>query len=244
MSREAPVALITGAAKRVGRAIALELASAGYDLAIHYWRSEQEAAGLARQLEAGGRRACLIQGDLREAPTPRQLVTTCVENLGRLDLLVNNASVFEPMRLADFDAQAWDRALRVNLTAVTSLCHHAAEPLRASGRGCIVNLADLAADRPFPGYLAYSCSKAALVALTRALAVELAPAVRVNAVSPGIAVFPDHYDQATRQRLTAQVPLQRAGTPEDVARTVRFLAGAPYVTGQVIRVDGGRSVRW
>ena len=245
MSLEGRMALVTGAARRVGRAIALELASAGCDLAVHYNRAADEAAQLVRQVEESGRRASLIQADLTEPSSWERVVSSSVEALGRLDVLVNNASVFDPMPLTDFDVDAWDETMRINLTAVTALCHHAEPHLRTGGRGCIVNLADIAADRPFPGYLAYSCSKAALVALTRALAVELAPEVRVNAVSPGIAAFPDDYDKATRERLTAQVPLQRAGTPQDIAKAVRFLvADAPYLTGQITRVDGGRSVRW
>jgi pteridine reductase len=135
--------------------------------------------------------------------------------------------------------------MRVNLTAVAGLCHHAAPHLATSGAGCIVNLCDIAADRPFRKHLAYSCAKAGLVALTKALAVELAPRVRVNGVSPGIAEFPESYDVATRERLVAEVPLKRAGTPEDIAKAVRYLVvEAPYATGQILRVDGGRSVGW
>ncbi|MFH0980162.1 MAG: SDR family oxidoreductase [Planctomycetota bacterium] len=245
MSAERRVALVTGAAKRVGRAIALELAAAGCDVAVHHNRSRDEAAEVVRQIEALGRRACRVHGDLSHEPSWTHIVSACLEAFGRLDVLINNAAVFDPMRPADFDASAWERTLRINLIAVAGLCHHAAEPLRAGGRGCIVNLCDIAADRPLREHLAYSCSKAGVVALTQALAVELAPGVRVNGVSPGIAGFPRAYDQATRDRLTAEVPLQRAGTPEDIAKAVRYLVNdAPYVTGQILRVDGGRSVRW
>ena len=245
MSPERRVALVTGATRRVGRAIAVELASAGYDVAVHYGRSADEATPVARQIEELGRRACLIQGDLSATSSWGRIVATCVEALGRLDVLVNNAAVFDPLGLADFGATAWERTMRINLTAVAGICHHAAAPLRAGGAGCIVNLCDIAADRPFRKHLAYSCSKAGVAALTKALAVELAPEVRVNAVSPGIAAFPEDCDAETRDRLTGEIPLQRAGTPEDVAAAVRYLvADAPYVTGQIIRVDGGRSVRW
>ena len=245
MSLEGRVALVTGAARRVGRAIALELASGGCDLALHYHRSKDAAARLAGQIEGLGRRACLIPGNLAEPVCWPRIVSTCVGSLGHLDVLVNNAAVFDSMRLREFDAPAWERTMRINLTAVAGMCHHAAGPLRAGGGGCIVNLCDVAADRPFREHLAYSCSKAGVAALTEALAVELAPEVRVNAVSPGIAVFPEAYDQATRSRLIGAVPLKRAGTPEDVAKAVRYLvADAPYVTGQIVRVDGGRSVRW
>jgi pteridine reductase len=163
---------------------------------------------------------------------------------GRLDVLVNNASSFDALRLKDFTVEAWERTMRVNLTAVAGLSHEAAPHLAASGHGCIINLCDIAADRPFREHLAYSCSKAGLVALTKALAVELAPGIRVNGVSPGIALFPEHYDNAMRERLAAQVPLKRPGTPEDVAHAVRYLVSAAYVTGEILQVDGGRSVRW
>jgi pteridine reductase len=245
MKTDGAVALVTGAARRVGRAIALELASAGCDVAVHYNRSADAAENLVRKIQAAGRRACSIGAELTEPTGWPHLVKGCLERLGSLNVLVNNASVFDAMRLADFEAAAWERTIRVNLTAVAGLCHHAAEPLRSGGGGVIVNLCDIAADRPFHTHLAYSCSKAGLVALTRALAVELAPEVRVNGVSPGIALFPEHYDEHTRDRLAGQVPLKQAGTPEDVATAVRYLVvDAPYVTGQVIAVDGGRSVRW
>ncbi|MCK4658647.1 MAG: SDR family oxidoreductase [Phycisphaerae bacterium] len=243
MSLDGCVALVTGSARRVGRAIALELASAGCDLALHYNRSQDEAAQLLRQIEACNRRAHLIPGDLSQPTSWGRIVSVCVEAFGRLDVLVNNAAVFDPMALAGFDHAAWERTMRINLTAVAGMCHHAAEHLRSGGCGCILNLCDIAADRPFGRHLAYSCAKAGVVALTKALALELAPEVRVNAVSPGIAAFPDDYDNTTRRRLIAKVPLQRAGTPEDIAKAVRYLvADAPYVTGQIIRVDGGRSI--
>jgi len=245
MSHERGVALVTGAAKRVGRAIALELASHGFDVAVHYHRSADEAAQVTGQIKDLGQRACFVPGDLSQPESWGQIVSACIDALGRLDVLVNNAAVLDSLRLPDFDPTSWERTMRVNLTAVAGLCHHAAEYLRARGRGCIVNLCDIAAERPFRRHLAYSCSKAGIAALTRALAVELAPEIRVNAVSPGIAAFPDDYDRKTRERLTARIPLRRMGTPEDIAKAVQYLvADAPYVTGQIIRVDGGRSVAW
>ena len=242
MNRDRGVALVTGAARRVGRAIALELASGGWDVAVHFNRSRNEAEQLIKQIEVNGRRGHLIQADLSDATSWKQVVSACVNALGGLDVLVNNAAVFDSLWLARFDAAAWERTMRINLTAVAGMCHEAAEYLRVSGRGCIVNLCDIAADRPFRKHLAYSCSKAGVAALTKALAVELAPAVRVNAVAPGIAAFPEDYEPELRARLIAEVPLKRAGTPEDIAAAVRYLVAAPYVTGQIIRVDGGRSV--
>lgn len=245
MTGEQAVALVTGSSRRVGRAIALELASAGYHLAVHYHRSQPEADALVREIEDLGHQACLVCGDLSEPTAWERIVADSVSALGRLDVLVNNAAVFDSVPAADFDPIAWERTMRINLTAVAGLCHHAEGHLRASGLGCVVNLCDIAADRPFGEHPAYSCSKAGVVALTRALAVKWAPDVRVNAVSPGIAAFAEDIDQEVRERLIAKVPLGRAGTPEDVAKAVRYLvADAPYVTGQIIRVDGGRSVSW
>jgi pteridine reductase len=237
------VALVTGAARRVGRAIALELADAGCDLAIHHHTSTADAADLRGRITAKGRRCCLIQGDLADADVPRRLVHETVEALSRLDVLVNNASVFGRMSLDDFDVDAWDRQLRVNLTAVAALCHHARPYLEAADPGKIVNLCDISADCPWPQHLAYCVSKAGLVCLTKALARELAPAVTVNGVAPGIAVFPDDYDQQTRDRLVAKVPLRRAGQPRDIAEAVRFLVEqGDYITGQILNIDGGRSI--
>ena len=237
------VALVTGAAKRVGRAIALELAQAGCDVAIHHNASQAEAVELSDHIAGLGRRTRLIRGDLADPHTPSRLVQQTIQALGRLDVLVNNAAVFGRMSLDEFDREAWERELRINLTAVADLCHHARPHLEAADPGKIVNLCDIAAERPWPGHLAYCVSKAGLVCLTKALARGLAPAVQVNGIAPGIAEFPDDYDQQTRDRLVAKVPLGRPGTPQDVAAAVRFLVErGNYITGQILRVDGGRSI--
>ncbi|MCP4249450.1 MAG: SDR family oxidoreductase [bacterium] len=234
--------LVTGAARRVGRAIAWCLAQAGADIAIHYRDSKDEAAALGEQITAAGGTSCLIRGDLADRDGPQQIIAATADALGGLDVLVNNAAVFSAMTLGGFDADDWDRTLQVNLTAVAALCQHARPLLEANAGGSIVNLCDIAADRPWPGYLAYCVSKAGLVCLTQALARELAPKVRVNGVSPGIAAFPDDYDASRRGKLIAKVPLGRAGTPEDVAEAVQFLVSNDYITGQIIRLDGGRSL--
>jgi len=255
-------ALVTGAARRVGRAIALDLARNGADLALHGHHRRPEADALADEIRAFGRRCTVHPGDLCDPDFPAKLVADAAEALGGLNVLVNNAAVFEPRSLAEFDRSAWHRTIDLNLTAVAALCHHALPHLAARGaadlrvgrppdssgapgaevRGKIVNLCDIAADRPWPGYLAYCVSKAGLVCLTKALARELAPHVQVNGVSPGIAVFPDSYDEPTRQRLVAAVPLRRPGSPEEIARAVRFLIEHDYITGQILAVDGGRSI--
>jgi pteridine reductase len=239
-------ALVNGGARRVGRAIALELARAGCDVAVHFNGSKTEAVALVEQLRAEGRHAAAIDGDLSDLAAWSVLIERAVEALGRLDILVNNAALFltdTPDDLDGFDVGAWERMLRVNLIAPVGLCHHASAHLSAHGDGCIVNLCDISIERPWPEHLSYAASKAGLVAMTKALARALAPTVRVNGVAPGIAIFPESYSQALREKLIDRVPLKRKGTPEDVARAVRYLCETgTYLTGQIINVDGGRSI--
>lgn len=236
-------ALVTGAGKRVGRAIALELADAGCSVAVHYRSSADEAAQVVQLIEAAGRKAFAVQADLEEPEAPRRIVAETIGRLGRLDILVNNASIFDREDVAAWDDAHWERTMRLNVIAPAMLARAAVEPLRRAGTGRIVNIADILADRPIRGFGAYCASKAALVSMTKSLARELAPAITVNAVSPGIAEFPEDYDQALRDKLVARVPLQRAGSPREVAQVVRFLVTTgDYVTGQVIAIDGGRSI--
>lgn len=237
--------MVTGAGRRVGRAIVLELASAGLDVAIHYHRSEQPAREVGEAVLRLGRRALVVAGDLADPAVPERLVGEVAVGLGRLDVLVNSAAGFERMDLHQLDAAAWTRTLAVNTVAPALLVRAAADLMRTGGRGRIINLLDVLAERGIPGYAAYVASKAALAAVTRCLALELAPDITVNGVAPGIAEFPDDFDQATRDRLIERVPLRRAGTPEEVARLVRFLAvEAGYITGAIIPIDGGRSARF
>lgn len=243
---EGTVALVTGGAKRVGRTIVLELARAGCDVAIHYCRSRSEAVELVGLVAKLGRRAVCIAGDLRDSACWPEIVERTIAEFGRLDILVNNASVFQsqpPDTIDAFDPDQWESIFRVNLVAPMGLCHHARPHLEAQEQSLIVNLCDISGERPWKRHLAYCASKAGLVSLTKALARALAPRIRVNGVAPGIAVFPDEYDDEFRRRLTSQVPLAREGTPEEVASLVRFLAErGDYITGQVIAVDGGRSL--
>lgn len=243
MNMAGKVALVTGAARRVGRAIALELASRGCDVAIHYHRSADAAAEVAEAIRALGRRALLVQGDLADPSVPVSLVEAVAAGLGGLEILVNNASGFDPLGVDEWTGRHWDETFRLNLFAPALLAQAAVPRMRAAGAGRIINLTDILAERPIKRFAAYCASKAALVSLTRSLARELAPEITVNAVAPGIAVFPDHYDDALRSELTGRVPLLRSGTPEGVAAVVAFLvAEADYITGQVIPVDGGRSI--
>ncbi len=246
MRLEGTVALVTGGTRRVGRAIVLELTRGGCDVAVHCRTPRTEADELVDLVRSMGRRAVVTVGELAEPSHWPRIVKSAVEQLGRLDVLINNASAFRtegPDTLEAFDVAVWESMLRVNLLAPVGLCHCAKEYLQAHGGGAIVNLCDIWIDRPSPEHLSYCASKAALAAATKALARAFAPTVRVNAVSPGIAVFPNDYPPETRQRLVSRVPLNREGTPEEVAGLVRFLVEqGDYITGQVISIDGGRSL--
>ncbi len=236
------VALVTGAARRVGRALALRLAEAGCHVAGQYRRSKEAAADTAAACRARGVQAETFRADLSEPAAAARLVQSVLERFERLDVLVNNAAVFEPMSVAEFDLEAWERALRVNLTAPMVLTHAARDALRRTG-GRVINLCDAAAGRPGPDHLAYVVSKGALETLTKALARALAPQVNVIGIAPGVAAWPEDFSQETRDRLAAKIPLRRAGTPEDIAAAVHFvLSEGDYITGAILPIDGGRSL--
>ncbi len=238
------VALVTGAARRVGRAIALELSSTGYDIVIHFNRSAHEAREVEEIVREQGRRAALVSGDLADPAVAARVIGEAAAAFGRLDVLVNSASSFERVALEQADAAVWQRTFALNTVAPALLARAAVPVMRAGGGGRIVNLIDITAQRAVKGYAVYTASKTALASLTRSLALELAPDITVNGVAPGIAVFPEHYDEATWEKLVAQVPLKRPGSPEEVARLVRFLVTeGDYITGAIIPIDGGRSIR-
>ena len=239
--------LITGAARRVGRAIAVELHAAGANLLLHYRSAAGEAHALAGELNARRVNSAYCQAaDLRDIDALPVLVDVALQQFGRLDALVNNASSFFATPLGQIDLAAWDDLVGSNLRAPLFLTQAAAPYLRAT-QGAVVNITDIHAERPLAGYPLYCAAKAGLLGLTRALAVELAPEVRVNAVAPGPILWPDaetsgRFDPQAQERIIAHTLLGREGDPRDIARTVRFLLNeAPYVTGQVINVDGGRS---
>lgn len=236
------VALVTGAARRVGRAIALRLAAAGCRVAVQYHASAAAAAETATACGAANGRARTFEADLCDAEAAAELVQRVVAWGGRLDVLINNASVFEDMTIDSFTLAEWDRTLRVNLTAPLLLAHAGRHELRKA-RGRVVNLCDAAIERPWPNHLAYVVSKGGLVTLTRVLARALAPDVNVVGVAPGVAAWPENYGDEFRERLTRKIPLQRAGAPEDIAAAVDYLLrDGDYVTGAVLPVDGGRHV--
>ena len=238
----APVALITGSARRIGAVIARTLHGAGYDVALHCRHSRAELDALAARLEATRPGSTLVlQADLAEFDRLPELVAQTVGRFGRLDALVNNASGFEPTPIGATTPAQWDALFASNARAPFFLAQAAAPHLQASS-GAIVNLVDIYAERPLRGHAVYCMAKAALLMMTGSLALELGPRVRVNAVSPGAILWPeDDDDTAAQDAMLARTPLGRTGTPQEVAEAVRWLLqDATYSTGQVLRLDGGR----
>jgi pteridine reductase len=240
------VALITGGARRVGAAICRRLHQSGVNLMVHYRTSVQEARALQEQLnETRPGSVALVQADLLNTATLPTMVAETVREFGQLDIVINNASSFFPTPLGEIGEREWDDLIGTNLKTPLFLSQAAAPHLRRT-QGCIVNIVDIHADRPMRNYALYSAAKGGLLALTRALASELGPEVRVNGVSPGIIMWPEDErwsDELARQRLVQTTLLKRMGDPDDIARTVRFLVfDAPYITGQIVAVDGGRSI--
>ena len=238
----APVALVTGSARRIGAVIARTLHAAGYDRALHCRPSRAELDALAAELEGVRRGSTLVlQADLAEFDRLPELVAQTVGRFGRLDALVNNASGFQPTAIGSATPAQWDALFASNARAPFFLAQAAAPHLRASG-GAIVNLVDIYAERPLRGHTIYCMAKAALLMATRSLALELGPAVRVNAVSPGAVLWPeDAGNTAAQDAMLARTPLGRTGTPQEVAEAVRWLLqDATYSTGQVLHLDGGR----
>lgn len=238
---ETKVALVTGAGHRVGRAIALGLAEAGFDLAVHYNASRDGAGETARLVREAGREAWTLGADLTTGEAPAALVREVITRAGRLDVVVNSAAIMERTPFGEVDAATWDRILTLNLRAPFLLAQAAAPHLPEGG--CIVNIADLAAFETWPGYIPHGVSKSGVVYLTRALARVLAPRIRVNAVAPGTVLLPEQMDPRAAEHLTSTTPLRRDGSPDDVVQAVRYLLDASYVTGETIIVDGGRHVR-
>ena len=239
-----PVALITGAAKRVGAHIARTLHAAGYDVALHYRRSRSEMDALCADLETARAGSTLpIAGELGDLEQLPKIIDRCVARFGRLDALINNASAFYPTPIGTVTAAQWDELFASNARAPLFLAQAAAAQLKST-QGCIVNMIDIYAERPLARHPVYCMAKAALAMMTLSLAKELAPAVRVNGIAPGAVLWPESGKAYTdQQELIARTPLQRAGTPEDVATAVLFLVrDAKFTTGQILRVDGGRAV--
>lgn len=236
------VILVTGAAQRLGAQIAQTLHAAGYCVVVHYHHSQAAAQALVAGLNRPRANTALaLRADLSDALAIAPLVAAAAAHWGRLDGLVNNAAVFRPTSVAHASAADWADIFDTNLRAPFLLCQ-AALPWLGKAAGAIVNVTDIYAERPKAGFPIYSAAKAGLAGLTRALAQELAPTVRVNAVAPGAILWPEAGGLEEQDRLLARTPLGRRGEPHDIAEAVLYLLRASYVTGQTIAVDGGRSV--
>jgi NAD(P)-dependent dehydrogenase (short-subunit alcohol dehydrogenase family) len=237
------VAVVTGGAVRIGRALALALAGEGVNLCLHYGSSRAAADETAAEIRARGVDVTTVQADLsRPGEAAGRIVAHAVQHFGRVDILVNSAAIFEPGMLADTTEEQFDRHFAVNLKAPLCLCREFAATRTAGARGHIVNVADWRGVRPIPGHLAYTLTKSALVTLTKTLAQELAPEVQVNAIAPGAILPPPHEGEAYLQRLAQQIPLRRSGTPDDVAAAAIFLLRSDFVTGEVVHVTGGEDL--
>jgi pteridine reductase len=239
MDLHGTVALVTGGAHRLGRAISLALGQAGANVVVHYNRSAEQAQVVLHELEALGVQSVAVAGDLSHVAEVERVVDTAVARWGRLDILVNNAGIWGSTPIGAVTEERWSELLDTNLRSAFFAAQRATPALRAAG-GAIINIADVGALRPWRNHTPYLISKGGMITLTQALAKDLAPEVRVNAVAPGAALLPDDWTPEQIMRATRNVPLQRHGRPEDVAQAVLYLAQAEYVTGVVLPVDGGR----
>jgi len=231
------VALVTGAAKRIGRSIALRLAAEGADVVVNYETSKAEAEELVREIKAGGRRAVAAQANVSQREEVQKLFSSVENEFRRLDILVNNAGMFFAAKFEELTEEQWDRIMNTNLKS-QFLCAQAAAPImKRQGRGRIINLSSLGGLLAWPAYTHYCVSKAGVIMLTRCLASALGPEILVNSVAPGTIQFPGEVPDEDYIR---RVPLHRTGTGEDIADAVAYLATADFVTGQVLAVDGGR----
>ncbi len=240
------IVLITGGAKRVGASICRLLHANGANLMIHYRSSVNEARALQAELNLQRPNSvAIIQGDLLNLSVLPSLINETIKHFGKLDVLINNASSYYPTEIGDIQEEQWQDLMGSNLKAPLFLSQAAAVELRKQ-QGCIINITDMHVERPKKGYIVYSVAKAGLVTLTKSLAHELSPEVRVNAVAPGPVMWPEdnpQFDELYRQRVISQTLLKRIGEPNDIAKAVKFLIqDAPFITGQVIAVDGGRSL--
>ncbi|HJV40268.1 SDR family oxidoreductase [Caulobacter sp.] len=237
-------ALVTGAGRRIGRALALEAALAGYDVAIHHRASADEAEETADEVRALGRRAVLLRAELANEPATRGLIEEAAQALGPVTLLVNSASAFEDDRVGSLSRQTWDLHLDTNLRAPVVLAEAFAASLPADRQGLVVNIVDQRVWRPNPQFFSYTLSKAGLWWATQTLAQALAPRIRVNAIGPGPTLPSTHQGPGEFEAEAAGTLLQRRATPDEVAAALRYLIDAPSVTGQMIAVDGGQHLGW
>jgi pteridine reductase len=241
MDLKGKVALVTGAGRRLGRAIALALADRGAILAIHYRNSKAEAEAVVAQIQSAGGRAQIFHADLENVTEIERMTAEVVAAFGRIDVLINSASIFVKKSLEEITEHDWDSNFDTNLKAPFFLSKFAGASMRQNGAGKIINLGDSAAIRPYKNFIPYSITKAGLIGLTRALAKALAPEVQVNCIALGPVMPPDHYDAAEIDRLRKLTLTKRLGTAEDVARAVLFLCeGTDFATGSTLMLEGGR----
>ena len=240
MDIEGKVALVTGAAKRVGRSIALALAERGAELVVHYRTSDREAQEVLALAKKLGGKPAAVRADLSVPAEVGTMVDSALRAFGRVDILVNSAAIFYRTPFPTLTEAVWDRFLAVNLKAPFLLCRQAGEIMCKQGYGKIVNVADIAGTKVWADFIPYSVSKAGLLALTTGLAKALAPAVQVNAICPGTVLLPDGSAPDEQARAVERVPLRRLGAPEDIARAAVYLVESDFVTGEVLTVDGGQ----
>ncbi len=241
---DSPVALITGAAKRIGRTLATRLHQAGYNVIVHYHYSHEEACQLKSQLNSERANSVeIFQANLCNIDEVEAMAKQARQIFGRVDVLINNASAFYPTPLGTITLSDWDALIGSNVKGALFLSQALKESLYQSN-GCIINITDMHVDRPLPEHSVYCLAKSALSSLTRSLATELAPTVRVNAIAPGPILWPERQmDEDEKQQLIKTVPLNRLGSPDAIAQAAQFLLAADYVTGQTLYVDGGRSIQ-
>jgi len=234
------VALVTGAGRRIGRAIALALAAHGTSIAVHYRTSQSEAEAVVAEITSSGGKARAFCANLEHVAEIEQMVANVLDAFGRIDILVNSASIFAPTPIEELTERDWDANLDTNLKAPFFLSKFAGAAMRQQGAGKIVNLGDWAGIRPYKDYLPYSVSKSGLIGLTKALAKELAPEVQVNCIALGMVIPPENYSKEEVERLVSRTLTKKMGTLEDVARAVVFFCETDFATGTVLALEGGR----
>jgi NAD(P)-dependent dehydrogenase (short-subunit alcohol dehydrogenase family) len=234
------VALITGSAKRIGRETALELARRGARIAVHYRSSREEAVETVRSIRETGADADLFQAELTDLEAVQRVFRELVERFGGLDILVNNASIFNPSTADNATPAEWDAEMEANAKAPFFIAQTAARLMLPRGHGKIINIVDGAGEAIWRGYFAYSVSKAALIGVNRGLAKSYAPTIQVNGIAPGPILFPDYYTEEQKRTAIEQTLLRRAGSPRDIVNAVIFFIENDYITGEVLHVDGGR----
>jgi 3-oxoacyl-[acyl-carrier protein] reductase len=238
-SLEGQVALVTGASRRIGRSIALRLAAEGANVAVHYHTLAAEAESVVAEIGALGREAVAIQADVSKQSEAQEMTALAASRFGRLDILVNNAGIFFPAKFEDLTEEQWDRIMNANLKSQFLCSQAVAAIMKRQGRGRIINLSSLGGILPWPSYTHYCVSKSGSIMLTRCLARALAPEILVNSVAPGTIQFPG---EPPDEEYIRRVPLHRTGTGDDIADAVTYLATADFVTGQIVVIDGGRSL--